>query len=103
MLRAIPRTVFQPVPNVDSVLVGMRQARGRGGKPTPPELRALVSGAFAHRRKTLSGSLGLSGGAARPLARSDQAGAAALGYPADVRAERLSPEDFRALARILEL
>jgi 16S rRNA A1518/A1519 N6-dimethyltransferase RsmA/KsgA/DIM1 with predicted DNA glycosylase/AP lyase activity len=26
-----------------------------------------------------------------------------LGHPADVRAERLSPEDFRALARILEL
>ena len=26
-----------------------------------------------------------------------------LGHPADVRAERLSPEDFRALARLLEL
>jgi 16S rRNA A1518/A1519 N6-dimethyltransferase RsmA/KsgA/DIM1 with predicted DNA glycosylase/AP lyase activity len=26
-----------------------------------------------------------------------------LGHPADARAERLSPEDFRALARLLEL
>jgi hypothetical protein len=26
-----------------------------------------------------------------------------LGHPADVRAERLSPEDFRALAAALEL
>jgi hypothetical protein len=26
-----------------------------------------------------------------------------LGHPADVRAERLAPEDFRALARLLAL
>jgi 16S rRNA (adenine1518-N6/adenine1519-N6)-dimethyltransferase len=108
VLRAIPRSVFLPVPNVDSVLVGMRRrpaAAGAeaAGAPLTPALRALVAGAFAHRRKTVAGSLALSGGA-RGRPREDvRAALEQLGHPADVRAERLSPEDFRALARILEL
>jgi 16S rRNA (adenine1518-N6/adenine1519-N6)-dimethyltransferase len=99
VLRAIPRTVFHPVPNVDSVLVRMRR-RGPGADPV---LRALVAGAFAHRRKTLAGSLALAGGA--PVRSREQVREALvrLGHPADARAERLSPEDFRALARLLEL
>ena len=64
VVRAIPRTVFHPVPNVDSVLVrlraGRRAARSCRRRPTAA-LRALVGGAFAHRRKTLAGSLALSG------------------------------------------
>jgi 16S rRNA (adenine1518-N6/adenine1519-N6)-dimethyltransferase len=107
VLRAIPRSVFLPVPNVDSVLVGMRRrpAEGQqgGAAPPGPALRALVAGAFAHRRKTAVGSLALSGGA-RGLPREQvRAALVSLGHPADVRAERLAPEDFRALARILEL
>jgi 16S rRNA (adenine1518-N6/adenine1519-N6)-dimethyltransferase len=122
VLRAIPRTVFHPVPNVDSVLVGMRRrpaedhvggdgggggAAGEAGPPTvSPALRALVAGAFAHRRKTLSGSLGLAGGSVGlpPRSRGQVREALVrLGQPADARAERLSPEDFRALARLLDL
>jgi 16S rRNA (adenine1518-N6/adenine1519-N6)-dimethyltransferase len=108
VLRAIPRTVFYPVPNVDSVLVGMRrrQASGDQAPETSPALRALVAAAFAHRRKTLAGSLALVGGsAALPTRSREQVRDAlvALGHPADARAERLSPEDFRALARLLEL
>jgi 16S rRNA (adenine1518-N6/adenine1519-N6)-dimethyltransferase len=126
VLRAIPRTVFYPVPNVDSVLVGMRRRTGAGfaagelvaggavdadAEPegVSPALRALVAAAFAHRRKTLSASLGLAGagaGAASLPPRSREQVRAALvqlGHPADVRAERLPPEDFRALARLLEL
>jgi 16S rRNA (adenine1518-N6/adenine1519-N6)-dimethyltransferase len=125
VLRAIPRTVFQPVPNVDSVLVGMRRRPGVGdgspgegtprgagpaaGAPPPnvsPALRALVAAAFAHRRKTLSGSLGLAGASAGLPPRSREQVRDALtqlGQPADARAERLSPEDFSALARLLEL
>jgi 16S rRNA (adenine1518-N6/adenine1519-N6)-dimethyltransferase len=107
VLRAIPRSVFLPVPNVDSVLVGMRRrpAPGEqgGAAPPSPALRALVAGAFAHRRKTAAGSLSISGGArGRPRANV-RAALVSLGHPADVRAERLAPEDFRALARILEL
>jgi 16S rRNA (adenine1518-N6/adenine1519-N6)-dimethyltransferase len=112
VLRAIPRTVFHPVPNVDSVLVGL----SRRGPAPGAELRGLVNGAFAHRRKTLVGSLALSGGlgsrpsgsrppGSRPPHSREEVRSALerLGHPADVRAERLSPEDFRALARLLEL
>jgi 16S rRNA (adenine1518-N6/adenine1519-N6)-dimethyltransferase len=110
VLRAIPRSVFLPVPNVDSVLVGMRRGRpdspapaDDAPQPTPGALRALVSGGFAHRRKTLAGSLGLSGGAPQRSRAQIREALQRLGHPADVRAERLSPEDFRALALLLEL
>ncbi len=112
VLRTIPRAVFYPVPNVDSVLLGMRrrppaagEAAGAQAPLVTPALRALVAGAFAHRRKTLSGSLGLAGGSgAFPTRSREQIRDAlvALGHPADVRAERLAPEDFLALARLLE-
>jgi 16S rRNA (adenine1518-N6/adenine1519-N6)-dimethyltransferase len=104
VVRAIPRTVFHPVPNVDSVLVSMR--RREVPEAVSPALRALVAGAFAHRRKTLAGSLGLVGASSAMPPRSREQLRAALtqlGHPADARAERLSPEDFRALARLLEL
>jgi 16S rRNA (adenine1518-N6/adenine1519-N6)-dimethyltransferase len=99
VLRAIPRTVFHPVPNVDSVLVGL----SRRGPAPGVELRGLVNGAFAHRRKTLVGSLALSGRGGEHPREEVRSALERLGHPADVRAERLSPEDFRALARLLEL
>jgi len=104
VLRAIPRTVFHPVPNVDSVLVGLRR-RGPGTSEAlvSSALRGLVSGGFAHRRKTLAGSLGLAAGAPGRSREQVREALQRLGHPADVRAERLSPEDFRALARLLEL
>jgi 16S rRNA (adenine1518-N6/adenine1519-N6)-dimethyltransferase len=103
VLRAIPRTVFQPVPNVDSVLVGMRR-RPSGPEPEPSAaLRRLVAGSFAHRRKTLAGSLALSAGAPGRSREQVRAAVTRLGHPADVRAERLAPEEFRALVRLLEL
>ncbi len=107
VLRAIPRTVFHPVPNVDSVLVGMRRLDMGAGEVVSPQLRALVASAFAHRRKTLAGSLAMAGAgsASLPPRSREQIREAlvSLGHPADARAERLSPEDFRALARLLEL
>ena len=103
--RAIPRTVFYPVPNVDSVLVRLR--RREDSRAVPPAVRALVAGGFAHRRKTLAGSLGLVGaGSAAGIPRSREQireALVALGQPADARAERLSPEGFLALVRLLEL
>jgi 16S rRNA (adenine1518-N6/adenine1519-N6)-dimethyltransferase len=126
VVRAIPRTVFHPVPNVDSVLVGLhRRGPGPGGEreasaaprplngaaspsgpaasALPPALRRLVSGSFAHRRKTLAGSLALSGGAPGRSREQVRAALAQIGQRADVRAERLSPGDFRALAQALGL
>ena len=97
VLRPVSRRVFAPVPNVDSVLVGLE----RRGPAAPPQLRALVQAAFAHRRKTLPGSLSLAPEA--PPGVRDRARAALhdMGRPEDERAERLSPDDFRELAERL--
>jgi len=98
VLRPVSRHVFHPAPNVDSVLLGMR--RRVGVAPPGERLRALVQGGFAHRRKALARSLSLVPGGER---REDVRSAlAALGLPEDVRAERLAPEDWRALEARLE-
>ena len=92
--RAVPRTVFHPVPNVDSVLVELIRIA-----PAPsPALRALVGAGFAHRRKALARSLALAGVAEREQVRE---ALSRMGLPLDVRAERLSPEEFRALGEAL--
>jgi 16S rRNA (adenine1518-N6/adenine1519-N6)-dimethyltransferase len=109
VLRAIPRTVFFPVPNVDSVLVGLQrrepQAASEATSPadTPRALRRLVAGSFAHRRKTLVGSLALSGGASGRSREQVRMALEQLGLPSDVRAERVSPTQFRELAAALAL
>ena len=90
VLRAVARTVFVPVPNVDSVLVGLT----RHGPAAAPALRRFVQDAFAHRRKALAGSLALAGGTDRERVRG---ALVALGHPPDARAERLSPDDLRSL------
>ena len=64
---------------------------------------ALVAGAFAHRRKTLAGSLALSGAAPGRSREQVREALQALGHRADVRAERLAPQEFLALARALKL
>jgi 16S rRNA (adenine1518-N6/adenine1519-N6)-dimethyltransferase len=97
VVRAVPRTVFRPVPNVDSVLVRIV----RSGPAPSPRVRKLVGAAFAHRRKALARSLTLSG-VERPRERI-RAALVELGHPADVRAERLAPADFVALAQALQL
>jgi 16S rRNA (adenine1518-N6/adenine1519-N6)-dimethyltransferase len=93
VLRGVSRTVFHPVPNVDSVLV----VAHRTGPAASPQLRALVQHAFAHRRKALARSLSLAAGAPPGIRDDARAALEQLGFPADVRAERLAPADFRAL------
>ena len=100
LLRAIPRAVFHPSPNVDSVLVSMRRRR-TGTDTSAPGVRELVAGAFAHRRKTLVGSLALTRPVSADAREQLREALIALGHPPDVRAERLAPEEFRALARVL--
>ena len=94
VLRAISRSVFVPVPNVDSVLIGL----DRHSAAAEPELRRFVAGAFAHRRKALARSLSLSVGADRERVRD---ALEALGHPADARAEQLTPAEFETLWRAL--
>ena len=88
----IPRTVFHPVPNVDSVMVRITR---RDDAPTG-EARArrfrLIGTAFRQRRKTLRNNL-------RPLASAEVLAAAAAAAAVDLaaRAETLSPADVARL------
>jgi 16S rRNA (adenine1518-N6/adenine1519-N6)-dimethyltransferase len=98
VLRPVSRNVFHPVPNVDSVLVGLT----RTGPAPPPGLRALVQEGFAHRRKALARSLSLAPGAGRDRRERVRAALEAMGRPADARAETLAPADWRELHERLE-
>ncbi len=97
VLRRVPRTVFHPEPNVDSVLVLMRR---RGVAPRP-ELIALVHSAFAHRRKALSGSLALTPGAPDDIRAAARSALEQIGHPPDARAERLPAADWLRLAEAI--
>jgi 16S rRNA (adenine1518-N6/adenine1519-N6)-dimethyltransferase len=98
VLRPVSRSVFRPVPNVDSVLLGLTRRPDDGESPTDAAaVQSLVHDAFAHRRKALAGSLALARGDRSVRDRAQEA-LVSLGFPADVRAERLAPADFVALA-----
>jgi 16S rRNA (adenine1518-N6/adenine1519-N6)-dimethyltransferase len=93
VVRSVARTVFHPVPNVDSVLLVLR----RRGPAAPERLRTLVQHAFAHRRKALARSLALAPGAPGGIRDRARGALEAMELPADARAERLSPEQWREL------
>ncbi|HEY3753211.1 MAG TPA: 16S rRNA (adenine(1518)-N(6)/adenine(1519)-N(6))-dimethyltransferase RsmA [Pseudonocardiaceae bacterium] len=89
----VPRSVFWPVPNVDSALVSFTR------RPVPSDVSrsvvfSLVDAAFAQRRKTLRAALAGWAGSA------DAAGAllAEADLPAGVRGEQLGVVDFARLA-----
>ncbi len=93
----VSRTVFRPPPNVSSALVAFR----RTGLPDDfKHVKKVVTGAFAHRRKTLPNSLELAGVASREHA---VAALTAIGREPSVRAEALAPPEFLALAEALGL
>jgi 16S rRNA (adenine1518-N6/adenine1519-N6)-dimethyltransferase len=94
LLRTVDPAVFVPRPRVGSALLRLE----RTGPAAPPALRDLVRAAFAHRRKTLAGSLELTRrGSATPARRA----LTEIGLSEDSRAEALAPEDFRRLAERL--
>jgi 16S rRNA (adenine1518-N6/adenine1519-N6)-dimethyltransferase len=97
VLRPVSRTVFRPVPNVDSVLIGLR----RTGPAADPSVRALVHDAFAHRRKALARSLALSRRDSPDVRERTRRALTEMGHPADERAERLSPGEFAELSERL--
>jgi 16S rRNA A1518/A1519 N6-dimethyltransferase RsmA/KsgA/DIM1 with predicted DNA glycosylase/AP lyase activity len=61
-------------------------------------VKELVIAAFGHRRKTLPNSVAQAGLASREEAAE---ALAAIGRPAETRAEALTPNEFVALARAL--
>ena len=99
VLRPVSRNVFRPVPNVDSVLVGLT----RVGPAAAESVRRLVRDAFAHRRKALARSLALAPGAAPGVRERAREALVSMGLAADVRAERLAPGEFVELAGRLGL
>jgi 16S rRNA (adenine1518-N6/adenine1519-N6)-dimethyltransferase len=96
--RRVPRTVFHPVPNVESALAVLRRHSPSAERRTA----AFVHAAFAHRRKALAGSLALAPGAPAGVRDATRAALERLGHPPDARAERLAPRDFAILAAELE-
>jgi 16S rRNA (adenine1518-N6/adenine1519-N6)-dimethyltransferase len=87
-------TVFRPPPRVDSALVAFE----RCSTASIADVRPVVEGAFAHRRKTLANSLAIAGVAVRP--RAEEA-LSAIGRETNARAEALEPSEFVELVRAL--
>jgi 16S rRNA (adenine1518-N6/adenine1519-N6)-dimethyltransferase len=90
----VPRSVFWPVPNVDSGLVAFRRRRPPPTTASREQVFACIDAAFAQRRKSLRSALaGWAGDAQR-------AGSAlrAAGVDPGTRGERLSVSDFAAVA-----
>lgn len=90
----ISRHVFWPVPNVDSALVHFKRHPEPAGVERDAVF-AVVDAAFAQRRKTLRAALGPWAGSP---ARAEEILAAA-GVDPQLRGERLTIDDFIAIAR----
>lgn len=97
-MRPLARTIFFPQPRVDSSLVVLdRLPVEQLPSCGPAQIRAVIQAAFGQRRKTLANALA----AGLELPREQVLNLiVALGLPADVRAERLVPGQFVALAEL---
>ena len=93
--RIVDRHMFRPAPNVDSAVVRIDRVPGRLDGADEKLVRRLVRAAFAMRRKTLVNNLAASFGMPKQQATDL---VTACGFPADVRGERLSLDDFIRLA-----
>ncbi|WP_433445529.1 16S rRNA (adenine(1518)-N(6)/adenine(1519)-N(6))-dimethyltransferase RsmA [Nonomuraea sp. CA-141351] len=91
----VGRTVFWPVPNVDSGLVSLVRREPPATTATREEVFAVVDAAFAQRRKTLRAALSSWAGSA-PQA---EEALRAAGVDPSARGEQL---DIHAFARIAE-
>jgi 16S rRNA (adenine1518-N6/adenine1519-N6)-dimethyltransferase len=91
---SVPRTVFWPVPNVDSGLVAVDRRPPPSTTATRDEVFAVVDAAFAQRRKTLRGALARWAGT--PAAA--EAALRAAGVDPAARGEQLDVDDFARLA-----
>jgi 16S rRNA (adenine1518-N6/adenine1519-N6)-dimethyltransferase len=90
----VPRTVFWPVPGVDSGLVSFERTDPPGGTASRAEVFAVIDAAFGQRRKTLRAALaGWAGSAARAeeLIR-------AAGLDPGARGESLNVAEFARIA-----
>jgi len=92
---SVPRSVFWPVPRVDSGLVAF--ARHPGARPAAPsreDVFAVVDAAFAQRRKTLRAALAAWAGSAASAERAIRA----AGVDPGLRGEALGVAEFSRIA-----
>jgi 16S rRNA (adenine1518-N6/adenine1519-N6)-dimethyltransferase len=90
----VPRSVFWPVPNVDSALVAFKRRPDLVSSVDRKALFTLVDAAFAQRRKTMRAALaGWAGSAAEAERRLVEAG-----VDPGIRGEQLSVADFARIA-----
>ena len=97
--RTVDRRMFRPAPNVDSAVVQIERVPERLEGEDTAFLKRVVRAAFAMRRKTLANNLASSFGM-------NKAAAAKVveesGFPALVRGETLSLDDFVTLSHALK-
>jgi 16S rRNA (adenine1518-N6/adenine1519-N6)-dimethyltransferase len=91
---AVPRSVFWPVPNVDSGLVRLVRRDPPATSASREQVFAVVDAAFAQRRKMLRSAL--AGWAGSPAAAEDALRAA--GVDPSARGETLDVTAFAAIA-----
>lgn len=95
VMRTVDRRMFRPAPNVDSAVVRLDRVPGRLDGTDEKLVRKLVRAAFAMRRKTLVNNLSAAFGIPKQSAAEC---VTACGFPADIRGERLSLDDFIRLS-----
>lgn len=99
---SVSRNCFLPPPGVDSTVIGMKRfGPGEGPEPPPgPSFDRVVTAAFAQRRKKLANALAAGGlGITADGVREALSG---MGLDPEARPERVSPEEFAQLSRLLE-
>ncbi len=95
----VGRSVFWPVPNVDSALVALDRREPPATTATREEVFAVVDAAFAQRRKMLRSALaGIAGSSAAAVEALERAG-----VDPTARGERLTVEEFARIAEQLPL
>ena len=92
----VPRTVFWPVPNVDSRLVAFTRRDPPVTTASREEVFAVIDAAFRQRRKTLRAALSGWAGSAPEAERLLQA----AGIDPGARGESLGVEEFARLAAV---
>jgi 16S rRNA (adenine1518-N6/adenine1519-N6)-dimethyltransferase len=93
---SVPRTVFWPVPNVDSGLVAFTRREPPVADVPREDVFAVVDAAFAQRRKTLRAALARWAGSAADAERILRA----AGVDPGARGESLAVADFARIAAV---
>lgn len=103
IVRVLPPSVFWPRPKVDSAIVRLDlEPDRRAAIGDLSRFHDFVRDVFCHRRKVLRGVLLRIAGGKQTAAAHDRVerAYAALGLPADIRAEDIPPDDFVRLAAV---